>query len=1614
MDYDSESSCEGRLRDLEASEELPRTRLSNQSDLLPHKINSVPWQSLAVANAQSKVALSIANKSLSSQVMEYYQKYSQNSNLDQYFSLPASSTSTEYYYSIYELNPKAGTSKQDCTGQDYNSGTYVPKERRRWVRPPLIGQSSAGEGSSMYMQALTDPRSLSPNQKHTMPETIPEEKNKSQESIPDVGERKTASPTSSVASHKPLEWDSGADVGYFNALPGNKQINKKFSTIERMALARGCSAALRLDPEGTTESGASTKASTTQGIQKSLKEPNANSTPLVGNISGSENEVEITPIMKNHLPGIITGIDIASEERNSSKDSKHQRSSNPASKNNDQNFETPKSSLEFKVPIMKYATEGKRCKTKQNPSNENLVTCSSPLKKSSSMNLLAPTSTKLSLKRSQSELNLCVKDKSKMLLPLIFNSTSSIATVVQKPVTCDKLIQTSITSCTRESVGVQVSVLEEEKPPLPKRGTSLTQKSLQSILKNSKNTYKLPNPENFNEEQSTRRRSNSDDQSEGNVTRNSTSEISHSESLPLPPQPDDMENVTGRANSFEYFPGHIYENVPNGSASHVSSIDTGRSNSTMPNTSSSIDEKLWGDSDSLVRDLERSVNILKSLVDANKCDKQVKKRLIHHVIKRLVTAKYTDDKIEHNLEENVPWNPDDARKKVYRAEIIQALTKKQNTTDSSDEWKPQKKKIPYSKNSLENDIRVVKEIINLESSNSDKFDGHTDRTETDGRKARMELRTDDCQHSSNTPTDPNKSESSECFLPQRTDKNNKVKNIFCLKKKCDLPPEDTTTSNSTPSDQNRMLLEALVNNRQSRIDSSNGTGNSVDWRFPTTLSERRFQLGRCNHSDSGDTRLVNYAEMEKRKQLVWITNEISHLSNLKKLLEQSKKSERPKSSPRKTKHVVSNQQPVTLLTCIRGKKDHSSLQKDSPDLCESSIIEQWSSHCNLANCNASTGPSTKPIKHLRKRNSCTQTATNIAVAHSKIGAEIVSALKLQNSAVKSTNIYVQTHPQQTAPPPAINHLQITPCIPYPVHQACVHSSTCRCIGNVCHCRRHIVQNTQNACAYHSQLQNHQIFLNGCHRTSAPYFNEDRPFITQPVTPDSPSKVCGQPSNICHHTDPDNSNFRQKEAKNKLNATKIKCTCECQDPHFCQCREEFQQKDLEGNEVLRRKASETTCQLCSKRIDESDNNTDAQSSHESNDRGLCECPNDCTCEHPRMEEIKECTCLTVCNNEKVEQVQNKDRQNHCEANDDVHDQDNQKQSTKLCRCSTDCTCENKRIKQVQSIQKLCACRKDCKCDNERISQYDCLYHVKSLEGRKEQVRPYYLVNSHENQKARQSKVQSNPKCNCDKDCSCANKIKDIQDKLYNGRYTGKSSHTSETRSNDSDKNCKCCRKCGRSYQNDRKCSCHINYPKPVAYELSFGNENEERNSDNFLSKKGNIEIKSLRRMGSINSPPYTARSGGCSCEEIKSYQASKNGDQRNTLQDYLATNKPTFVSNVETRRQYMSEISQLRQLRNEKRVQLLAMATGSNIIKTSRSPKPRVCVQRKISEKEMKDRLRKRYLKLNEVRTKRHQLQIQEEARRNKLMARIFCKKLQQKVLRGQVDLPNSVSVISNM
>lgn len=57
---------------------------------------------------------------------------------------------------------------------------------------------------------------------------------------------------------------------------------------------------------------------------------------------------------------------------------------------------------------------------------------------------------------------------------------------------------------------------------------------------------------------------------------------------------------------------------------------------------------------------------------------------------------------------------------------------------------------------------------------------------------------------------------------------------------------------------------------------------------------------------------------------------------------------------------------------------------------------------------------------------------------------------------------------------------------------------------------------------------------------------------------------------------------------------------------------------------------------------------------------------------------------------------------------------------------------------------------------------------------------------------------------------------------------------------------------------------------------------------------------------------------------------------NEFQDYLTKNKPEFVDNIEMRKRYMNEITQLRQLKKEKRKQLLAMASPNSFIMTQKT------------------------------------------------------------------------------
>uniref|UniRef100_A0A0K8STE8 ALMS motif domain-containing protein n=1 Tax=Lygus hesperus TaxID=30085 RepID=A0A0K8STE8_LYGHE len=140
----------------------------------------------------------------------------------------------------------------------------IPKERKRWVRPPLVGQASSGSDSQLSIVPVLEDDDDSdddivessqepfvstadyPNRRDFISEKPPE----GSCTVPPDNRAPSPASASSLTSGRPLEWDSGADVGYFQAYPGGTGTDK-LSSLERMALGGSASLLTRSDPEGT-------------------------------------------------------------------------------------------------------------------------------------------------------------------------------------------------------------------------------------------------------------------------------------------------------------------------------------------------------------------------------------------------------------------------------------------------------------------------------------------------------------------------------------------------------------------------------------------------------------------------------------------------------------------------------------------------------------------------------------------------------------------------------------------------------------------------------------------------------------------------------------------------------------------------------------------------------------------------------------------------------------------------------------------------------------------------------------------------------------------------------------------------------------------------------------------------------------------------------------------------------------------------------------------------------------------------------------------------------------------------------------------------------------------
>uniref|UniRef100_A0A182MEU6 ALMS motif domain-containing protein n=1 Tax=Anopheles culicifacies TaxID=139723 RepID=A0A182MEU6_9DIPT len=139
----------------------------------------------------------------------------------------------------------------------------------------------------------------------------------------------------------------------------------------------------------------------------------------------------------------------------------------------------------------------------------------------------------------------------------------------------------------------------------------------------------------------------------------------------------------------------------------------------------------------------------------------------------------------------------------------------------------------------------------------------------------------------------------------------------------------------------------------------------------------------------------------------------------------------------------------------------------------------------------------------------------------------------------------------------------------------------------------------------------------------------------------------------------------------------------------------------------------------------------------------------------------------------------------------------------------------------------------------------------------------------------------------------------------------------------------------------------------------------------------------------------------------------------TLREQFRRSCPATLSRIEERRQCISELNKLRSKRNQQRQRLLLLTSDDSLRKTtaqgrSQLPPPPLSQRRVFaSTRAIRENTRRQVRKLPEVQRKKEVERINNLKRKNRILKDVYNKNLQRKVLKGQVDLSNSVRVIQD-
>lgn len=847
------------------------------------------------------------------QVVDYYKHFSQTRRLPSYFC----GTTTE-------LKPEEW--QREKIKHDVELfGLACDKPDSNLGRPPLIGQAKSpvlpyGTGESSDTQAGENVRLISP--------------------------------ASSIASNRKLEWDNGADIGYDNC-----QIHKtlqKSTSLPAIVIQppdNSQSSFSRFSPEGhktdssshlkhsssddnddefrsvqkevvTSDDDSDTKANT-EAISSQDYVPQVKDTLTSSTDSGSKTERATMIKVPHESFRYKIGNPVA---ESTPVDSIHKKdveySATPVGNKPERRVyrlsvatdEKPSTSVVSSVPVENNSAPSTSVTNSDKSSTTTKKTLS---KKSSSCENLVSPKTTTSSKKCSSEMDLGnnVRENipDRKVVNLCMTKPITVECISSKS-SKDKIIQTSVVRNSSASVQTE----KQERDTRIIRNISTKQKPRSAILYTQ----------------------HSDTEKDKNT---------HSSSAQT-----DSDVFVSKCHSFEYLYGEAYDqNIKD--AKKADSATTADSNleedereTEQPNlqqtdAKKSDSEKSGPDSSNsksvplgqlisqkqsnhLITDIERSITLIQKLANSKRYDDITKKYYLKKVIEKIVGNCYSGDSSETSeakAKEQLKQlqQPQPARQENNKSRNIQ----EQNYLLKNTPWLPAR--ADASRKSIKKNSRLKVQLFSDEippENNEENFPRVFSKPQA-------------------------VSESSDGAPNVEAKPRLKRSHFTLAKDDCAIcyPLESSTTSRTSSS------------RKAVKKDSSS-------WKEEKTVSERLFEAqqlqkkytnkaNQLDKQESGD-HLLNFARRERRNQLNWISNEISHLSRLKLLLEKEKQSAKGTDGRSKTVECILSKPQVQDLKGIKKsttvymitteKSDDSSMKETETDDSRRAVSDPVASDCS--------------------------------------------------------------------------------------------------------------------------------------------------------------------------------------------------------------------------------------------------------------------------------------------------------------------------------------------------------------------------------------------------------------------------------------------------------------------------------------------------------------------------------------------------------------------------------------------------------------------------------------------------------------------------------------------